>query len=230
MERARTTFRFSDGREVEVWESTWETASKRSAMEERSRAEKAKLNGTGDPVYFYFLEAFYSYLASCSTGPIPEAAEALSLPNPDLDGWYLAVVDVNPESFTPVDYSRKGEVVFRDGSAFSIISSYLPSVTMRRVRLEEQALQKEEDREHPKDILSVYLYPILASCSIGEIPPADEIRSTWPESEIYKWRDAVEVINPQWFGSSEAAADRTLAEVQEVEKKSVKSRQRSRAS
>ncbi len=227
MERTRKPFTFSDGREVEVWESTWETASNRSAMEERSRAEKAKLNGTGDPAYFYFVEAFYSFMASCSTGTVPEAKEALSLSNEDLDGWYKAVVDVNPESFILVDYEKRGEVVFRDGSVFEIVSSYLPSVTMRRVRLEEEALRKEEDRDNPKDIFGVYLYPILAACSVGEIPGPSEIRSSWPESEIYKWRDAVEAINPHLFGTPEQVQKRTMQEVQEVEKKSAKSRKKS---
>lgn len=233
MQRARKPFLFSDGREVEVWESTWETASTRTATEERSRAEKAKLNGSGDPTYFYFIEAFYSFIASCSTGSIPTESEAFSLSPQDLDEWYKAVVEVNPESFLPVDFEKKGSVTFRDGSTFEILSSYLPSVTMRRVKLEEEALKREEDRDHPKDVFSVYLYPILASCSTsqeGEIPSPQEIRATWPEMEIYKWRDAVEAINPQWFGSSASAQARTLQEAQEVEKKSVRSRPRSRAS
>src|SRR6185436_15001958 len=115
MQRAKTSFLFSDGREVVVEESTWETGDKKTAIEERSRVEKAKLNGTGDPIYFYFIEAFYSFLASCSSGPVPDAQEALSLSDQDLDGWYLSLVEVNPESFLPVDYSKKGKVEFRDG-------------------------------------------------------------------------------------------------------------------
>lgn len=230
MERARKPYLFSDGREVEVWESTWETASKRSSMEERAKADKLKANGTGDPVYFYFCEAFYSYLASCSTGSVPSDREALELSDSDIDGWFLSVVSVNPENFLPVDYEKKGEVVFRDGSSFEIVSSFLPSVTMRRIRLEEEALKAEADRNNPKDIFAVYLYPLLASCSRGEIPGAQEVRKTWPESEIYKWRDAVEEINPHLFGSSKDAQARTAEQEKEVEKKSVKSRPRSRAS
>ncbi len=230
MERARKTFSFSDGREVEVFESTWEAGEARAAIEARAKAEKAKLNGSGDPVYFYFLESFYSYLSSCSSGSVPTETEAFGLSDPDLDAWYLATVEVNPESFLPVDFKKRKEVVFRDGSILTIVSSYLPSVTMRRVRLEEEALRREEDRDHPKDVFGVYLYPILASCSIGEIPSPEEIRSTWPESQIYKWRDAVEEVNPHWFGSSEDMKSRTLQETQEVEKKRDKSRRKSSAS
>jgi len=220
MERARKTFSFSDGREVVVSESTWEAAQDRARMEEEARAQKAKLNGSGDRVYFYFLEAFYPYLSTCSSGSVPTGSEAFGLSDPDLDAWYLATVEVNPDSFLPVDYEKKGKVVFRDGTVFEIVSSYLPSVTMRRVKLEEEALKKEEDREKPKDVFAWYLYPILASCSVGEIPPPDEIRQTWPESEIYKWRDAVEEVNPQWFTTSEAE---TIQEAKEVQKKRDKS-------
>jgi hypothetical protein len=231
MERARKEITLTDGRKLLVEESTWESAGKRSAMEENARAEKAKLNGSGDPVRFYFIETFYAYMVSCSTGSsLPDVFDALSLPDQDLDSWFEAVVEVNPDSFLQVDRSAESEVVFRDGSSFRIVSAYRPSVALRRVRLEEEALQKEADRDNPKDIFSVYLYPILAACSIGETPSPDEIRSTWPETEIYKWRDAVKEINPQWFNTSEEEADRTLAQSQETQKKRGKSRKRSRPS
>lgn len=226
MERARKTIKLSDGREITVEESTWETASKRSAMEERTRAEKSKLNGSGDAILFYFVETYYSYMSSCSTGSFPDPLESLSLPDEDLDRWYEAVIEVNPEAFLPVDRSREGEVVFRDGSSFRIVSSYRLSVSMKRARLEEEALRKEEDRNNPKDVFSVVLYPILASCSIGDVPDPETIRRTWPETEIYKWRDAVKEVNPQWFMSDE----QLLEQAQAVEKKRPKSRERSRSS
>jgi hypothetical protein len=227
MDLAKLSFTFSDGREIEVFESTWESSSMRTRIEEKARADKARLNGSGDPVFFFFLETFYSYLASCSRGSVPAAEEAYTLPDPDLDGWLLSVIEVNPESFVSVDRSRKGEVSFRDGSRLEIVSGYLPSVTMRRARLEEEALKREEDRNNPKDVFSVYLYPILAACSIGDLPSAGEIRSSWPEAEIYKWRDAIKEINPHWFGSTEETEARTMEEIRAVEKKSKQPRRRS---
>jgi hypothetical protein len=201
MKLAEKEFRFQDGRELKVLEASWDRASLRSTIEEQARADKTRLNGSGDPVLLYFKEVFYASLASCSLGNVPSAEEALSLPDQDLDSWWLSVVEVNPETYARVDRAVEGIVEFRDGSSFRILSGYLPSVTMRRLRLEAEALGREEDREHPKDVFSVYLYPILASCSIGDIPSAEEIRKTWPEAELYKWRDAVEQINPQWFSS-----------------------------
>lgn len=227
MDLTRKTIQFSDGREITVSESTWESASIRSRIEETSRARRSHLNGSGDPVFFFFVETFYSYLASCSSGAIPSEEEAYILPDPDLDSWYQAVISVNPESFIKVDLSQKGEIVFRDGSRFTIISSYLPSVVMKRARLEEEALKREEDRSNPKDIFGVILYPILAACTLGELPPPDEIRKSWPELEIYKWRDAVEEVNPQWFGSPEAVEERSLQQSQELEKKKERPLERS---
>ena len=219
---SRASLALSDGRKMEVSESTWESASIRSRIEEQARTDRARLNGSGDPVFLFFLETYYSYLASVSSGDVPSAEEALALSNPDLDAWYLAVVDVNPDSFVKFDRHKTGEVSFRDGSRFEIVSSYLPSVTMTRVRLEEEALKREPDRNNPKDIFGVYLYPLLASCSQGDIPSAEVVRSTWPESEIYKWRDEVEAVNPQLFGEAVS-----VEETKALEKKSSRRRVKS---
>lgn len=230
MDLERRPFRFSDGREIIVSESTWESSSIRSRIEERIRLDQASQNGNEDPVFFFFVKNFYSYLASCSSGNVPSAVEAYTLPDEDLDAWLEKVIEVNPESFVKVDRRQVGEISFRDGSRFQIVSSYLVSATMKRARLEEEGYQKEKDRENPKDILAVYLYPLLASCSIalsGKIPEIDELRSEWPEGEIYKWRDAVELVNPHLFGSTEEKEERALVEGQEIEKKRRKRRARS---
>jgi hypothetical protein len=227
MERARKQVNLHDGRSLTVEESTWESAARRSAIEERARRERAQANGSADPVLFYFLENYYSFLASCTLGEIPEAKEALELPAEDLDSWFNSIVEVNPESFLELDRWASSEVEFRDGSRFRILSAYLPSVTLRRIRLEEEALSREEDRNNPKDIFSVYLYPILAACSIGEIPDPETIRREWPESQIYKWRDAVKEVNPQWFMTSEEIEEKTLQKTEEEQKKSSRSRRRS---
>lgn len=225
MDLARKKFTFTDGREIEVFESTWESASIRSRIEERARSDRSRLNGSGDPTFLFFMETFYSYLASCSRGAVPEAEEAYTLPDEDLDRWYLSVVEVNPESFIRVDRTARGEVEFRDGSRFEIVSYYVPSVILRRMRLEEEALRREPDPNNPKDVFAVYLYPILASCTIGELPGPQTVRETWPELEIYKWRDAVADVNPQLFGDVEKLASQ---ETRAVEKKSKKPRRRSR--
>lgn len=216
---------FSDGRKIEVTESTWESSSVRSMIEEQAQRDRARLNGSGDSVFLYFMEAFYSYLASVSSGEVPSPEDAIALPDEDLDGWFLSVVSVNPEGFVKVDRADTGEITFRDGSTYTIISSYLPSVTLRRARLEAEALKREADPEHPRDVFAVYLYPVLASCTIGEVPlpPPDEIRSGWPEMEIYKWRDAVEAVNPHLFGSDEK---RTVQEEKELTKKKERPRRR----
>jgi hypothetical protein len=216
MDLARKPFIFSDGRTLQVSESTWESSSIRSRYEEQARSDRARLNGSGDPTFLFFLESFYSFLASCSSGDVPGPEEAFALTDEDLDRWYRTVTEVNPESFLKVDYDKTGEVTFRDGRSFRIVSSYLPSVLLRRSRLEEEGLKKEADPKNPKDVFAIYLYPILASCSIGDIPDPEEIRSTWPETEIYKWRDAVEEINPHLFGSNGA---QVAKESQDIQKK-----------
>lgn len=206
MKLAEKEFRLTDGRELKVVEASWDRASARSSIEEQARADKARLNGSGDPILLYFKEVYYASLASCSIGSIPSAEEALELSAPDLDSWWLAVVSVNQSTYAEVDRSAEARLEFRDGSIFRIISSYLPSVTMKRLRLEREALAREEDPDKPKDVFACYLYPILASCSIpesGELPSAQEVRSSWPEAEIYKWREAVQAVNPQWFGEIE---------------------------
>lgn len=229
MNLAEKEFRLSDGRELRVLEASWDRASARSAIEEQARADKARLNGSGDPVLLYFKEVFYSSLASCSIGPVPSAEEALELPAQDLDSWWLSVIEVNPSVYAEVDRSAEDRVEFRDGSIFRIISGYLPSVAMKRLRLEREALSREEDPNNPKDIFSAYLYPILASCSIndfGSIPSAQEVRSSWPEAEIFKWREAVEKINPQWFGEIEIGSTSPDPEKDPELKKKGKSRKK----
>jgi hypothetical protein len=221
IQREKKTFQLSDGRKIEVHEASWDIAAARSAQEEQARAKRLKLNGSGDSYSLYFEENFYSILSSHSTGEIPLLEEAIGLPAEDVDGWFLEIVRVNKESFIEADREAEGRAEFRDGTIFRIVSAYRPSVTMRRFKLEEEALSKEEDRDHPKDVFSVYLYPILASCSIGEIPSSSDVRD-WPESEIYKWRDAVKAINPQWFGDPG-----TIQTAESNEKKSGRSRKRS---
>lgn len=230
MDLSRKTFTFSDGRKVEVFESTWESSTLRSRITETARANQARLNGSGDPDFLFFIEEFYSYMASCTSGDVPSPEEAYTLPDTDLDGWLLAVIEVNPESFIKIDRTARGEVTFRDGTRFEIVSSYLPSVSIKRKRLETEGLKKEPDPNNPKDVLSVYLYPILAACSIGEIPSPDEIRQGWPEMELYKWRDAIEEINPHLFGSTVEAGERSLQEEKALEKKKERPRRRSRGS
>lgn len=230
MDLSRKDFTFSDGRKVSVFESTWESSTLRSRITETARANQARLNGSGDPDYLFFIEEFYSYMASCTSGDFPSPEEAYTLPDPDLDGWLLAVIEVNPDSFLKIDRMKRGEVTFRDGTRFEIVSSFLPSVVMKRKRLETEGLKREPDPNNPKDVLSVYLYPILASCSIGDIPSPDQIRQEWPEMEVYKWRDAIEAVNPHWFGSAAEAGERSTKEAKDLEKKKERPRRRSRSS
>lgn len=227
MEITRKSFTFEDGREITVSESTWEASAARARIEEQARADRTRLNGSGDSVFLFFLETFYSYLASCSSGPIPSPEEAFRISETDLDQWYETVVSVNPENFIKVDRAARGSVTFRDGSGLEIVSSFLPSSVMRRVRLEDEALRLEEDKENPKDVFRVYLYPVLGSCSRGDLPSAQEVKSNWPEVEIYKWRDAVSEVNPHLFGSTEEIEKRTAQESKTLEKKRGRSRVKS---
>ncbi len=224
LERAQKPYTFSDGRRVIVWEANWDIASVRDHIREEAIAERAKLNGHGDPELLFFQEVYYSYLASCSVGDVPNLQEAFRLPAAELDGWYQAVMDTNPSWFTETDLSAQETVVFRHGLQVTILSAYRPSVTMRRLHLEAEA--ERTDPEH-KDIFAWYVYPRLAGCSVGDLPTADELRSSWPETEIYTWKDAAQRVNPDWFGGPQETAERVQSQTLEQEKKSGKRRKRS---
>lgn len=223
MKLAEKIIELKDGRKIRVSEASFDMGIAQGRMQEEARADRARLNGSGDPVQLFFLESYYAALRSCSLGEdIPSLGEALEMDPEDLDRWHLSLIEVNPLDYIPVDRLAEGRIEFRDGSSFRIRSGYLPSVQLRRARLEAEALAREEDKEEPKDIFAVYLYPLLASCSHGEgdLPGAEELRKSWPQSEIYRWRDAVKEVNPQWFGE----AGEPAPEPEAIQKKKGKSR------
>ncbi len=224
LERAQKRYQFSDGRRVVVQEANWDIAAIRDRIREEASAEKARLNGQGDPELLYFHEVYYSYLASCSSGDVPDLQNAFHLPASDLDGWYQTVMDTNPSWFVEADQSAQEIVKLRNGLTLTVVSANRPSAVLRRLHLEVEA--ERADPGH-LDIFNWYIYPRLAGCTIGEIPTAAELRSAWPETEIYKWTDAAKRVNPRWFGGPQETAERLQAETLQQEKKSNKRRKKS---
>jgi hypothetical protein len=227
IQRAQKPFTFTDGREIVVQEANWDIAATRDQIRETALADKAKLNGSGDPELLYFHEVYYSYLASCSTGNVPDLHAAFGLAPVDLDGWYQVVMDVNPRWFTVTDQSIQEPIEFQDGLTLIIVSAYRPSAVMKRLHLELEA--ERADPGH-LDVFAWYIYPRLAGCTEGDLPAASELRTQWPETEIYKWTDAARRINPHWFGSPQDAESRLQAETLTAEKKSARRPRKSSSS
>jgi hypothetical protein len=218
LQRAQKSFKFSDGRQVIVQEANWDIAAVRDRIVEEVIARRGELKEKGDPELLYFHEFYYSSLASCSTGDVPDLQSAFHLPADDLDGWYQAVMDTNPQWFLETDQSAQEVVTFRDGRTLTVISANRPSVVMRRLHLETEAERNAPDKRKI-DVFAWYIYPRLAGCTVGDIPSADELRREWPEAEIYKWTDAAKRVNPRWFGSPQESAERLQTETLQQEKK-----------
>ncbi len=223
LQRAQKPYTFTDGRQVVVHEANWDIAAERDRIIEDARQRKSQKGS--DQELLYFQEIYYSYLAPCSSGDVPDLGAAFCLPPDDLDGWYQAVIDTNPSWFLTVDRSFQEVVKFRGGLRLTVVSGMRPSSVMRRMHLELEA--ERVAGEGSLDIFLWYIYPRLAGCTRGAVPSADELRHEWPESEIYKWTDVARRGTPSWFSSPQQAAEQVQAEAAEAEKKKDKRRKRS---
>ncbi len=222
-QRTQKPYTFTDGRQVVVHEANWDIAAERDRIIDDALAQKSQ---GGDSELLYFQEIYYSYLAPCSSGDVPDLLTAFHLPPDDLDGWYQAVIDTNPSWFLKVDRSFQEVIKFRGGLRLTVVSGLRPSSVMRRMHLELEAKRATGSKDR-LDVFRWYIYPRLAGCTRGAVPSADELRREWPETEIYRWTDVARRGTPTWFSSPQQAAEQVQAETLQTEKKKDKRRKRS---
>jgi hypothetical protein len=215
--RRSKPFTFSNGSQITLWEANWDLAMLRDEIASSARADKAKLNGKGDPVLLYFQEEIYSYLAGCSV-PAPALEESFRLSDEDLDAWYEAAREVNPGLFSDAETAQQ-VVTFGDGSQITVLSANRPSVLRRLSRLDAQVSQEAPSENIRTETFRVLYYPKLAACSIGDVPSPQEARVDWPEAELNHWYEAVYAVNPEWFKPLEQIAEQNQARAQKAEKK-----------
>lgn len=98
------TVEFRDGSKLTVSEQTWDIVMRLNELEVWAQA-----NQLDDPKKQLFREAFYPKLAACASGDVPDEETARALPSAELDLWWSAVREVNPEWFTKLDeLTQKG--------------------------------------------------------------------------------------------------------------------------
>lgn len=223
LQRRQKALPLSTGVVLTVWESSWETSMVRSAMEADARKRK------GEPEQLYFHEKIYAPLAACSTGEIPSVEQAFQLPAEDLNAWFEAAREVDPESYTD-ERSEPETVTFRDGSTLTVWPAYLPSVLMKLHRLDAEASQGPADEAVTAVTFRVLYYPKLAACSTGDVPTLEQARCEWPVSELDRWYQTARRVNPQLFLPLEELALANQAKQEQAQKKRPRSRSRSSAS
>lgn len=151
-----------------------------------------------DKVFLFFWRTYYPILAACADGEVPSPAEAYALPPEILDAWYLAVWELNQDILGEIKTAKQEQVVFRDGSQVTVCEILdLPSFMLKIVRLEEEALARENI---PASEVSfrTYIYPRISGCSIGTIPTVDEAVK-YPRTELAKWSAVTMQLNPHLF-------------------------------
>ena len=90
---------FSDGSNLVVSESNWDIAMKLSQLENQAQDNPHENNDIQ-----LFRVAFYPKLVACVVkGDAPTEEEARSMPETELDKWYMAVKEMNPKWFAAVD-------------------------------------------------------------------------------------------------------------------------------
>jgi hypothetical protein len=227
IQRRQKLITLSRGLVLTVWESSWEISMARTALEEDARKKSTNKQGElSDQLYFQKL--IYAPLAACSTGDVPSMEQAFQLPAEDLDAWFEAAREVDPESYTD-EHVEPETVVFRDDSRITVLPDYLPSVLMKQRRLDAAANLGPADEAVTAVTFRVLYYPRLAACSIGDVPTMEEARTQWPTAELEKWYQAVKRVNPQLFLPLEEMALANQAKAQQKEKKKERSRSRSRS-
>jgi len=175
-----------------------------------------------DKLFKFFCENYYSLMAACSSGYVPEPEEAFSLPRLYLDNWYLTVWEMNEEIIGKpyLKSLEHEEVVFRDrSSVFVWAANGMPSFILRLAELEFYAEEHPFEDDPKGQVFQSSFYPKMAACCNGSDPPeAAEVRS-WPRSEIYKWMEASRRLNPDWYITVEKKAEEAEVKKQKKTKK-----------
>lgn len=193
MELRNKTIRLMDGKNLVVHEADASYDARMSLLV--NDANEARHD---DKTFLFFWRMYYPILASCTGGEVPSPAEAFALPPEILDAWYLAVWELNQDILGEVKVPQKEAVVFRDESSLTVHETLdLPSFMLKIVRLEEDALARENT---PASEVSfrTYIYPRIAGCSVGNIPSVDEAVK-YPRVELAKWSAVAMNLNPKLF-------------------------------
>jgi len=98
MELNREVVTFRDGTELTVTEATWGSTLMLQELEEQARVDPLP-----DPKDNAFQAAIWPKLRACSSGTVPSFEEALMMPATELDKWYNAAKQVNPDWFLALD-------------------------------------------------------------------------------------------------------------------------------
>lgn len=208
IEKQTETVMLSDFIEITVSENDWAMSRKLNRL---TAEMKASVNG-GTSALDYFKKNFYPMLAAVSSGDVPDADQAFSLPHTKLDEWWLAVWRLNADWFEqPAPQAFAVEVVtLRDGSVFEVVEAKgRPSFMIRVAELEEHAElypQAEEDNR----MFQAVFYPKMAGCMIGRVPAEEDMRD-WPTAETNKVYEAAKRMNPDWFFALDAISEQAQA-------------------
>jgi len=208
IEKQTETVMLSDFIEITVSENDWGMSRKLN----RLKAEmNASVNGDSSALG-YFKKNFYPMLAAVSSGDVPDADQAFSLPHTKLDEWWLAVWRTNPDWFIdPAPTEFNSEVItLRDGSTLELVEAKgRPSFLIRVAELEEHAelypQAEEEDR-----LFQAVFYPKMAGCMIGHVPAENDMRD-WPTAETNKVYEAAKRMNPDWFFALDVISEQAQA-------------------
>lgn len=220
----RKDFTFSNGNKVTVSEASWDISMLRLEIEQQARADRARLNGSGDPDLLYFHEMIYSDLAAASDGSVPSLQDAFQLAPEDLDAWQLAVAEVNPNWYAAQSHEQEEIEI---GERKITVLSLRPSVLMRRNQLETLAQKKSPSENIRQQVFRQAYYPRLAACSLGDIPTEEEARSEWSTEDLQIWYDAAKRQIPFWFISLEQAAEQNQQAAQTAKETKKKRRAKS---
>jgi hypothetical protein len=97
---------------------------------------------------------------------------------------------------------RQKTFTLSDGRSFTIHEANWQMATDRQ-EFEESARQEKAKLNGSGDPDKLFfmerIYPILASCSIGENVPTSDDAITLPEDDLDNWFFAVRDLNPGWF-------------------------------
>ena len=203
MPRQQKPFTFSNGVLISVWQANWDQSMERSAIEEQARADRERLNGSGDPELLFFQENIYAGLAAVSQGDVPSLESAFRLLDHDLDDWYMRVQEMNPTWYL---ISEVQEIPVRLGDYEFVVQSMRPSVLMRRMHIETELGKQPSLPNIKQEVFRVAYYPRLAGCSVGNVPSVDVARTELTETELQTWYDAAKQMIPAWFETMEEQA------------------------
>lgn len=190
---------------ITIIEADWDFTFRFSLLD-KQMAEREKETPSEDKTFAFFCLNYYPLMASCVLGDPPTAEEAYALPRGELDKWYLALWRLNVDIVkSPAPAAlEKEKVTFRDGSEIVVYANHgLPSFSLKLHEYETYAQDHIIEGDAQGQIFSLMFYPKLAaSCNGSSPPPVDDVRK-WPRSEIMKWMEVTQRLNPEWFATPE---------------------------